>query len=140
MRPYKHPTQDAPENQKMGRTMKAFQTAIAENPTDATTRLVYSDWLEEHNCPYEASYQRWVGFTIQRGDWPPVAVLTSVPFLHLSDLVKLKLNKLPPAIANLFLRDWQSRQLLAPWEVEKMICKAFIHKRFIFSAEPAKIT
>lgn len=133
--PVSAPTTPSLELQK-----KAFQAAIAEDPTDVTTRLVFADWLEDNVSPYEASYQRWVGFMMSRGDWPPVIVLASVPFLHLSDLVKLNLNKLPAPISILFLRDWQGRQLLAPWEVETTICQAFLHERFIFSAEQGEST
>jgi len=115
--------------------MKAFQTTIAKNPTDVTTRLVYSDWLEENGLLWEASYQRWAAFTIERGAWPPVKVLTTVPVLHFSDLVQIKLDKLPPVIAHLFRTQWQTRGLLAPWEIEKTLCEAFRRTQFLFTRE-----
>lgn len=36
----------------------AFRTAIAASPTDATTRLVFADWLDEHARPRDAALQR----------------------------------------------------------------------------------
>jgi uncharacterized protein (TIGR02996 family) len=36
----------------------AFLAAIAVNPTDFTPRLVYADWLEEHDRPTQASDTR----------------------------------------------------------------------------------
>lgn len=35
-----------------------FEEAIAENPYDRATRLVYADWLEEHGHDDEALVQR----------------------------------------------------------------------------------
>lgn len=38
-----------------------FLKMIAENPLDETNRLVFADWLDEHDEPEEASRQRaWV--------------------------------------------------------------------------------
>lgn len=36
----------------------AFLAAIATDPCDSTTRLVFADWLEEQDCPSEADEQR----------------------------------------------------------------------------------
>ena len=38
-----------------------FQKALDANPTDATLRLVFADWLEEHDDPRAEGY-RAVGF------------------------------------------------------------------------------
>ncbi len=39
----------------------AFETAIRQDPWDTVTRLIYSDWLDDHDCPEEAESQRkWV--------------------------------------------------------------------------------
>jgi uncharacterized protein (TIGR02996 family) len=36
----------------------AFLEALKANPADDTTRLVYADWLDEHNEPQKAEYLR----------------------------------------------------------------------------------
>lgn len=36
----------------------AFLRAVAQNPTDATAKLVYADWLDEHGEPDRAAYLR----------------------------------------------------------------------------------
>lgn len=36
----------------------AFLAALAADEDDATTRLVYADWLDEHDMPEEATRQR----------------------------------------------------------------------------------
>lgn len=36
----------------------AFTKALIACPADATTRLVYADWLDEHGQPYRAKYLR----------------------------------------------------------------------------------
>jgi uncharacterized protein (TIGR02996 family) len=33
---------------------RGFLDAIKKYPDDATARLVYADWLDEHDRPYEA--------------------------------------------------------------------------------------
>ena len=38
----------------------AFLAALKVNPTDDTARLVYADWLDEHNEPQKAEYLRGV--------------------------------------------------------------------------------
>ncbi|MBP3954144.1 TIGR02996 domain-containing protein [Gemmata sp. G18] len=38
----------------------AFLAALKANPADDTTRLVYADWLDEHNEPVKAEYLRLV--------------------------------------------------------------------------------
>jgi uncharacterized protein (TIGR02996 family) len=38
----------------------AFLATLKANPTDDTTRLVYADWLDEHDEPEEAEYLRLV--------------------------------------------------------------------------------
>lgn len=37
---------------------QAFKDAIRQTPCDETLRLIYADWLEEHNMPKEAAEQR----------------------------------------------------------------------------------
>ncbi len=37
---------------------KAFLSGILENPLDNAIRLIYSDWLEEHDRPIQADYLR----------------------------------------------------------------------------------
>lgn len=36
----------------------AFRAVLTENPTDATSRLVYADWLDEHDRPRDAALER----------------------------------------------------------------------------------
>jgi uncharacterized protein (TIGR02996 family) len=38
----------------------AFLAALQANPADDTARLVYADWLDEHNAPQKAEYLRLV--------------------------------------------------------------------------------
>ena len=48
----------------------AFQKAIAENPYDRKTRLVFADWLEEHGLDDEAHEQRsWSKTKQEAEDW-----------------------------------------------------------------------
>jgi uncharacterized protein (TIGR02996 family) len=42
----------------MGSEREAFLSALAENPDDTVTRLVFSDFLDEHDEPEEAARQR----------------------------------------------------------------------------------
>lgn len=37
---------------------QAFEAALKENPEDWTTRLIYADWLDEHDMPEESDRQR----------------------------------------------------------------------------------
>lgn len=37
---------------------EAFEGRLREDRYDQTTRLVFADWLEEHDCPEEADWQR----------------------------------------------------------------------------------
>ena len=48
------------------RELKAFLDAIAADPRDMTTRLVFADWLDEHNEPELADEQR--KFSVLRFD------------------------------------------------------------------------
>ncbi|MDY3552538.1 TIGR02996 domain-containing protein [Gemmata sp. JC717] len=43
----------------------AFLEALKANPADDTTRLVYADWLDEHNEPRKAEYLRLVAVLAQ---------------------------------------------------------------------------
>ena len=46
-----------------------FLDALKANPADDTARLVYADWLDEHNEPQKAEYVRLVvAYTLQEGD------------------------------------------------------------------------
>ena len=36
----------------------AFRRAILANPADLTTKLVYADWLQEHDDPVAAEFVR----------------------------------------------------------------------------------
>jgi uncharacterized protein (TIGR02996 family) len=42
----------------MDGTEKSFRATIRANPLDATTRLVYADWLDDHGNPVDAARQR----------------------------------------------------------------------------------
>ena len=42
----------------MNPEMTAFLQAIAEEPADDTSRLVFADWLEEHDQPARAEFIR----------------------------------------------------------------------------------
>jgi uncharacterized protein (TIGR02996 family) len=42
----------------MDGTEESFRATIRANPLDATTRLVYADWLDEHGNPVDAARQR----------------------------------------------------------------------------------
>lgn len=48
------------------RELKKFLDAIHENPRDLTTRLVYADWLDEHDEPELADEQR--KFNLEKHD------------------------------------------------------------------------
>lgn len=52
-------------------TETAFLQAIADNPSDYVTRLIYADWLDEHDLNNFAEFQR---FVAERGGqfypWP----------------------------------------------------------------------
>lgn len=37
---------------------EGFEAAIREDRYDQVTRLAFADWLEEHDCPEEADFQR----------------------------------------------------------------------------------
>ena len=37
---------------------EAFEQMIKEDRYDQTTRLVFADWLDDHDCPEEADWQR----------------------------------------------------------------------------------
>jgi uncharacterized protein (TIGR02996 family) len=39
-----------------------FENALGRDPADAATRLVYADWLDEHDEPALARAQRFMGF------------------------------------------------------------------------------
>ena len=45
---------------------EAFLEALKANPADDTTRLVYADWLDEHDQPQKAEYLRLTQPTAQR--------------------------------------------------------------------------
>jgi uncharacterized protein (TIGR02996 family) len=38
-----------------------FDAALNENPTDASLRLIFADWLEERGLDQESQWQRWTG-------------------------------------------------------------------------------
>jgi uncharacterized protein (TIGR02996 family) len=42
----------------MDSTEESFRATIGADPLDATTRLVYADWLDEHGNPVDAARQR----------------------------------------------------------------------------------
>ena len=44
---------------------EAFEKSIDANPLDATTHLVYADWLDEHDQPDEAAFRRSMGGWMQ---------------------------------------------------------------------------
>ncbi|HEY1188610.1 MAG TPA: ribosomal protein L7/L12 [Gemmata sp.] len=46
----------------------AFLEALKVNPADDTARLVYADWLDEHNQPQKAEYLRLTARLSQAGD------------------------------------------------------------------------
>lgn len=46
--------------------LKGFIDAIAKNPRDVDTRLIFADWLEEHDEPELAAEQR--AFSLERYD------------------------------------------------------------------------
>ncbi len=47
----------------------AFLAALKANPAEDTTRLVYADWLDEHDQPQRAEYLRLVvAYTLHEGD------------------------------------------------------------------------
>src|SRR4051812_4351647 len=43
---------------RMDGTEKSFRATIRANPLDATARLVYADWLDDHGNPVDAARQR----------------------------------------------------------------------------------
>lgn len=51
---------------QQAKELKAFLDAIAKNPRDLGTRLVYADWLDEHDEPELAAEQR--GFELAKHD------------------------------------------------------------------------
>ena len=38
-----------------------FEAALTENPTDASLRLIFADWLEERGLDQDAQRERWTG-------------------------------------------------------------------------------
>ncbi len=63
----------------------AFTGAIHENPLDATTRLVYADFLKDHDAPEEEALQRQYAAAIQAFPfWTTLGAvrLDSVPVFH----------------------------------------------------------
>lgn len=48
-------------------TEAALLRAILLNPADDVARLVYADWLDEHDEPREAEIQRWMARTTWDG-------------------------------------------------------------------------
>lgn len=43
-----------------------FEANIKDNPLDPNVRLVYADWLDEHDDPKEAAFQRSIAYWLQR--------------------------------------------------------------------------
>lgn len=46
---------------------KSFEDAIDANPLEATTHLVYADWLQENGEPEEAAFRRAMGEWVKDG-------------------------------------------------------------------------
>lgn len=53
----------------------AFLDALKANPADDTTRLVYADWLDEHNEPRKAEYLRAVVDAVRDNELNPQQAL-----------------------------------------------------------------
>ncbi len=55
--------------------MRKPPKAIRENPDDDTVRLVYADWLDEHDKPVHAQYLRELVHLVNTeqmdGEWLP---------------------------------------------------------------------
>lgn len=67
-----------------------FLHAIAEAPTEDTTRLVYADWLDEHDEPHKAAFLRaecaWASEPEPTDDPPPEGARYPPALRALSDL------------------------------------------------------
>ncbi|QJX01043.1 ribosomal protein L7/L12 [Frigoriglobus tundricola] len=61
----------------------AFLAALKANPADDTARLIYADWLDEHDEPAKAEYLRCV-VTLAQREWDLATAPEAAPLLNLA--------------------------------------------------------
>lgn len=54
------------ERERLDREAEPFVRAIAARPADALPRLIYADWLDEHELAKEAAEQRQASAQLSR--------------------------------------------------------------------------
>ncbi len=74
---------------------QAFLAAIAADPYDQVTRLVYADWLDEHDAPEAADWQRtWTPERQRAEEWlKEFAAMHDIPYQEFLDAGTIYLDE-----------------------------------------------
>jgi uncharacterized protein (TIGR02996 family) len=92
----------------------AFLTALKANPADDVARLVYADWLDDHDEPIKAEYLRFVAAIAQQDNCPSTSQ-EAMQLVRLAENTPAKWREQAGSRFALLLVSWTDKVQAIKW-------------------------